>query len=83
MTKTEIAKLAITALPVSNRTHIDIAEICRTLKLSTDEAVELRALITVEWSTEINANGYDTDRAEVLGLAKTVVNQYARDFRLR
>lgn len=83
MTKTEIAALAISALPVSYRTHIDIMAIMQTLKLDTDAAVELRAMVAKAWRAEIHANGYDTDRAEVLSLAKTVVNTYARDVSLR
>lgn len=83
MTKTQIALNAIKGTDLSNRTHIDIMETMRTLKLGTDEAVELRQMVGGAWTTEINANGYDTDLAEVLSLAKTVTNQYARDVRFR
>jgi hypothetical protein len=83
MTQTEIAALAISALPMSRRTHVDIMAIMQTLRLDTDAAVELRVLVAGAWRVEIKANGYDTDRAEVLGLAKTVVNTYARDVSLR
>lgn len=83
MTNTEIAALAITALPISRRTHLDIMAIMQTLRLDTDAAVALRALVATAWRAEIQANGYDTDRAEVLSLAKTVVNSYARNPLLR
>lgn len=75
MTKTQIAFNAINGMQVSNRLHIDIMETMRTLKLSTDEAVELRKMIGRAWTA-------DTDN-DVLSLAKTVTNQYARNYSLR
>lgn len=83
MTRTEIAALAITALPLSRRTHIDIMAIMNGLNLDTDEAVALRSEVGRRWSVEIHANGYLTDLAEVLRLAKDVTNSYARNPLLR
>lgn len=71
MTKTEIAFNAIKGMDISGRLHIDIMETMRTLKLSTDEAVELRGMVGRAWRAD---TGND-----ILSLAKTVTNQYARD----
>lgn len=75
MTQTQIAFNAIKGMDISNRLHIDIMETMRTLKLSTDEAVELRRMIGRAWCA-------DTDN-DVLSLAKTVTNQYARNVSFR
>ncbi len=82
MTKTEIAKRAIIGTTISRTAHIDIMEIMRTLKLSTDEAVELHAMVRTEW-TKANGADWDSDVTHLLRLAKEVVNQYARDPRMR
>lgn len=77
MTNAAQALAAINDMGASRHLHIDILETMRSLRMSTDEAVELRRLVAREWRTA------DGDRREILSLAKTVVNQYARDYRLR
>jgi hypothetical protein len=79
MTRAEVAALAIRGIRLSGRAHIDICEVMRALTLTTDEAVEVRRLVSVDW----RAAEYGTDEHEVLSLARTVTNQYARDYRLR
>jgi hypothetical protein len=82
MTKTEVARLAILSVSEDRDrvrpSHLTIMEICRTLKLSTDEAVSLRATVVTDWLLEENE-----ERRDLLHLAKTVINQYARDYSLR
>lgn len=80
MTKTEIAYRAIRGTRLNGSTHIDIMETMRTLKLSTDDALELRRLVVHEWMTTTDR---ESGVGAVLNLARTVVNQYARDYRLR
>jgi hypothetical protein len=75
MTQTQIAFNAIKGMDISNRLHIDIMETMRTLKLDTDQAIELRKMVGRAWTQD-----QDND---VLSLAKTVTNQYARNYALR
>jgi hypothetical protein len=77
MTKTEIALNAIKGMDITNGMHITMMETMRTLRLSTDEAVELRKMVGREW---IAAQG---ERRDVLTLAKEVTNRYARDVSYR
>ena len=76
MTKLDVALNAIRGTQVSRRAHIDIMETLRILGLTTDEAVELRAMVRDEWHA---TEDKDSDAGEILSLAKTVVNQYARN----
>lgn len=74
MTRIEIATLAVKALELNNRFHIDVMEIIRGMKMSTDEAVTLNG----EWKT-LRTSG-DWDRWDV---ARTVANSYARNVSFR
>lgn len=83
MTKTGIALNAIRGTRPATDAHITIIETMRTLKLTTEEAAELRRMVGREWRASVATNGYDAPITEVLDLAKDVTNQYARDYRLR
>jgi hypothetical protein len=76
MTKIEIAANAIRGTRLSVRTHIDIVETLKALRMTSDEAFELRQAVAKEWR---EMDDMDSDLAEVLSLAKTVVNQYVRN----
>jgi len=83
MNRSTVAALAISALTDDRRMHLDIIAIMQAMKLSTDEAVATHAAIRAMWLQEVRGTDPDGARADRLGLAKTVTNQYARDFRLR
>jgi hypothetical protein len=78
MTKTQIAKFAILGLPAKN-IHLYAVEVCRGLSLNTDEAVEVVGMLR----TEMLATETGSDRWGDIREAKTAVNSYARDYRLR
>lgn len=74
MTNTELAVLAIKGLgTVTNMNGHKVLEIMQSLKLDTDEAVEVNREIRRQWV----AGNKDLD------FAREFTNRYARDFRYR
>jgi hypothetical protein len=78
-TKTEIALNAIRGTTLTRTTHLVVMSTMQALRLTTDEAVALRKMVVREWL----ASDYDTTTREVFGIAKTVINSYARDVSFR
>lgn len=74
MTKTEVAANAIRGIESDTAYHISVMETLRTLKLTTEEASELRKMMR----GMADALGYDRWM-----IAKTTVNTYARDVSYR
>lgn len=85
MTKTTVALNAFRGIIAQGQDagmHIELMETMRTLKLTTDEAVELRTLVSQDWTQVVQKHDYQGAECDRWSLAKTVVNQYARDYRL-
>ena len=75
MTRTEIAILAITALPTDGRLHLDVNAVMRGMKITTDEAVEMRKMAGERYC----ATSYGTSEQDHWSVAKTAINSYARN----